>query len=76
MSSNIANIEGRIELPTFGTPTYASSQMLVTRFSGGLNNGAMLQLSFTTKDYIQLNKVQIQQLKEVLANWEDLPEID
>ena len=77
MSTNIAKILGRKEFSNTDTKrsAYMTSSLNLTRFSGG-KDGIMLQLStgITQDAHIQLNKEQVEQLRNVLAEWEILPE--
>lgn len=77
MSANIAIIQGRQEYPLHtNIIEYKSAELHISRFAG--KEGTMMQLStgITEDAYIQLNKEQIEHLKNVLnSDWENWHEI-
>lgn len=76
MSANIGLITGEEEIPISfeDGSTYATREMLITRFSGG-SRGPMIQINIG-REYIQLNNKAVEDLKAVLADWKNAPEID
>lgn len=74
MSTELGKIMGRKErvqpssLINQSSPKYREVEMNLLRFAGGIKNGAMLQISLDD-DYIQLNRVQVETLKRVLATF-------
>jgi hypothetical protein len=72
MSTEIAKIKGRKEsgvLP--GVPVYIDSTLYLTRFSGGKENGRMLQLTIWNDQeggsYTQLTEDQVKELSKTLS---------
>lgn len=71
MSTEIKTINGRCESGKYDNsfPIYTNATISLTRFAGGIRNGHMIQLTIqdaTGHAYIQLTKVEIQHLKNVL----------
>lgn len=72
MSTEIAEIKGYIQehIPSddvLPNVKFVDSSLHVTRFYGGKDNGAMIQLTPSyRRDYIQLTKGQVKELIQVL----------
>ena len=70
MSTSIKEISGRYEkivTPKF-MPEYKESTVYLTRFAGGKENGAMIQITIQSDNiaYIQLTKKQVKELAQAL----------
>jgi len=67
MSTQLATIEGRYEGSHNGglTVNYAPKELSITKFAGGRDNGAMIQLTLEN-EYIQLTKAQVMHLISIL----------
>lgn len=72
MSTHLETINGRYEQSSSGTfeVNYEKAELDITRFFGGKENGAMLQLTIISDKiaYIQLTKEQVKELASVLKN--------
>ena len=71
MSTEIKEINGRCESGNYtgNLPRYTNSTISLTRFAGGQQNGAMIQLTISDKDghaYVQLTKEQVKELAKTL----------
>lgn len=76
MSKHLATIKGRYEVNTSSADyavKYVDSEISLTEFSGGKDNGVMLQLSIRGDkfSYIQLTKTQVKELADELLNFLD-----
>ena len=70
MSTELKSIKGRYEDTRNSIKrkvTYDETELLITRFSGGKKNGAMIQLT-PEQGYIQLTKDQVKELIVVLQD--------
>lgn len=72
MSTELTPIIGRTEFPHPETmqSTYKEDELLLTSFSGGKENGRMLQLTLI-HGHIQLTKDQVKDLIQTLSEWID-----
>jgi hypothetical protein len=73
MSTEIQTITGRYEQSHGNNHTvdYGDSNISLTRFAGGIKNGAMLQITIYNNQscaYIQLTQAQVRSLIHVLKN--------
>lgn len=79
MSTQIFEISGRYESDYEDSPIFDISTLYVTRFFGGKENGAMIQITISNErdtSYVQLTKKQIEKLTQVLKdayNYEKYP---
>lgn len=73
MSTDIATIKGRYESNLTQKLSYREGELHLTRFWGGKENGTMLQLTVVGEhtNYIQLTAKQIEELREVLSQWDN-----
>jgi hypothetical protein len=72
MSKELAVIKGQCEVVNKDAKSvsHKNSELYVTSFYGGKENGAMIQISpdFGT-DHIQLKKEQVKELIKILTDW-------
>jgi hypothetical protein len=72
MSQELAIIKGQHEVIDKNAKSVAhkDSDLYVTSFSGGKENGVMIQLSPDLgTDHIQLKKEQVKELIKILTDW-------
>lgn len=72
MSTDLDTITGRYESSIDVKATYRKADLTLTRFWGG-TEGKMLQLTIVADQvsYIQLTSTQVNELRAVLANWDN-----
>jgi hypothetical protein len=74
MSTELTPIKGRIEIPDGKTKTssYKETELLLTSFYGGTENGRMIQLTLPLGIcHIQMTQQQVRDLLMTLAEWND-----
>jgi len=73
MSTEIKTIKGRYEESHNGdfTVNYSDSNIILTRFAGGIKNGAMLQITIsndTESAYVQFTQKQVKSFIDALKD--------
>jgi hypothetical protein len=68
MSTELTPVKGEYEMIYNHEPRSAETEMQITSFSGGIQKGAMIQLT-PQHGYIQLTRGQVMELITTLSNW-------
>lgn len=68
MSTEILNIEGVAEKEGSNPISYRPQSISVTQYSGGTENGPMLQITIG-KEYVGLTRSQALELANTIKNW-------
>jgi hypothetical protein len=75
MSTQLIELEGKKEIPVGNRSEYVDKEVHLTRFYGGVERGASLQITITgygNTDYIQLDNAATKELiKALLAAFPD-----